>query len=131
MKYSESQICKAFELGNIPHDFAENIIKLLPDAVEQLRLVQPETLEDLFEWFCLNEKICEEELKSEKRDRYLFEFRLKFTNLAKETFGKKATHCAIGKALNRDHSTIMHYFTKIKARKLKSEKLERIKNGEI
>lgn len=130
MKYSENQIRTAFAIAEIPTDFANKIIGYLPQAVEQLRLTEPETIADLFEWFCLTENICETELKSSKRDRYLFEIRLKFTTLAKEKFGKRATQQAIGNILNRNHCTVLHYFKTIKARKLKVDKLNRIKNGE-
>lgn len=112
MKYNLNQIKTAFDLAEIPQDFAERILNYLPEAVEKLRLSEPETLEDLFEQFCNEHQIEESQLKGKNRKHKLVELRYKFTKLAKEKFGKKATHCAIGRVLNKTHCTVLWYLNK-------------------
>jgi hypothetical protein len=112
MNFSIKHIIKAFELSRLPKFFAEKVISNLNEAVRQTRLIQPDNMEDLFELFCLEEGISERELRSKKRSHYLVELRYKFTKLAVQTFGKKATQVKIGKVLDRDHGTILWYLNK-------------------
>jgi chromosomal replication initiation ATPase DnaA len=126
MNFSIKHITKAFELSRLPEFYAEKVISNLPEAVRQTRLIQPDNLDDLFEWFCFEENISERELKSHSRKKNLVELRLKFSTLSKVKFGKKATQQAIGKVLNRDHASVLRYLRIVKARSLKGKKVNKL-----
>lgn len=129
MSYTINHIRKAFELAEIPEGFANRIINYLPEAVRLVALSDPNILNDLFDDFCRIEEIDREWLLSRKRSAEMFEIRLKFTKLAKEKFGKKATQQAIGYVLNRDHATVLWYLRILKLREAKAEKLNKLRHG--
>lgn len=127
MNYSKLQILKAAELSGLSEGQAQYLCSLLNEAVKLTELVLPTTLEGLFELFLLNESINKEEFLSKNRKNKLFEYRIKFTKLAKETFGKKANSLSIGKTLNRDHASVLRYLKIIKAEEKKLKKVKKLK----
>ena len=74
MNFSTEQIRKAFELAEIPEDFANRIIEYLPEAVRSLNIIQAETLDDFFGQFCILNSIAESELRSRKGMKTLLNF---------------------------------------------------------
>ena len=123
MKYSKFQILKAAELSGLSEAQAMLISSFLD-------IVTTSTLEDLLVAFCLDENINKEEFLSKKRSNHLFEYRVKFTKLAKSKFGKEATQEAIGIVLNRDHASVTRYLKLLKAKEQKIKKTKKLKfNG--
>ena len=127
MNFSTEQIRKAFELAEIPEDFANRIIEYLPEAVRSLNIIQAETLDDFFGQFCILNSIAESELRSRKRDENLVKLRKKFAILAKERFPGHSSR-EIGAEINRHGLTVRHYYNREKTRKEKRDNLERLKN---
>lgn len=127
MNYSIEHIHKAFELAEIPEDFANRIIEYLPEAVRLLNTIHAETLSDFFGQFCILNSISESELRSRKRDENLVKLRKKYCILAKERFPEHSS-VEIGREIDRDGSTVRNYFDREKTRKEKRDNLERMKN---
>lgn len=126
MNYSINHIRRAFELAEIPSDFAERIIEYLPEAVRQLETVQAETLNDFFGQFCIKNEVTEGEMKSRKKVDRLAKLRKKYVILAKQYFPDEPNKW-IGREINRDASSVWCILENEQIRQEKQENQKTIK----
>lgn len=128
MNFSTDHIRRAFELAEIPSDFAERIIQYLPEAVRQLETVQTETLNDFLGQFCIKNEVTEEEMKAKRKPGDIAKLRQKFIILAKQHF-PKAPNWKIGKEIDRGSSLVCWVLKNEETRLIKQANMERMKNG--
>lgn len=70
------------------------------------------SLDDIAAFVCDQHLITIGELKSKKRQRELVEARVDFSRISNLEYGYSLT--TIGRYMNRDHTTIIHYLTRTK-----------------
>jgi len=127
MNYKIEHIIKACELSELTKEQIDIFCKNLDEAVKLLTEIKDESLRYYFDKFCLMNNVSEEDIKSKCRKTELVNLRKKFAILAKEHFPNH-NYRDIGWEINRNSTTVVHYFKMEKARKEKRDNLERMKN---
>lgn len=126
MNYSIEHIIKSAELSGLTKEQTDNICSNMTEAVRTLTEIRSETLRDYFGKFCLMNGVSEEDIKSKCRKTELVQLRKKFVFSAKEIFPNHSNG-EIGWEINRNSTTIVHYFKREKTRKEKRDFMKMIK----